>query len=102
VNDIHLLFCDAALSAGFIGVGAPEDHEVALGLGEFGVFLQGASCQVIGLQGKLLGLALLAEGATNVAIHGGVVLEKVLCLPPVERAGTSSTFSKCSGYVPLP
>jgi hypothetical protein len=34
-----------------------------------------------------LGLALLAEGATDVALHGSAVLEKMLCLSPVEQAG---------------
>ena len=34
-----------------------------------------------------MGLALLAEGAMDVALHGGVVLEEVLCLPPVEWVG---------------
>ena len=29
----------------------------------------------------------MAEGATDVALHGGVVLEEVLCLSPVEWAG---------------
>jgi hypothetical protein len=49
VNGVDLLFYDATLLAGFIGVGAPEYHEAALSLGELGVFLLGASCQVIGL-----------------------------------------------------
>ena len=34
-----------------------------------------------------MGLALLAEGATNVALHGGVVLEMMLCLPPMKWVG---------------
>jgi hypothetical protein len=42
---------------------------------------------VIGVRGRLLGLALLAEGATDVAPHGGAVLQKMLHLPTVERAG---------------
>jgi hypothetical protein len=29
----------------------------------------------------------LAKGATVVALHGGIVLKEVLCLPPVEWAG---------------
>jgi hypothetical protein len=32
VNGVHLLLGDAMLLAGFIGLGALEDHEVALGL----------------------------------------------------------------------
>ena len=68
-------------------MGSPKDHEAALGLWELDVFLLGAFCQVAGLQGKLLGLALSTEGATDVALHGGVVLEEVLYLPPVEWVG---------------
>jgi hypothetical protein len=34
-----------------------------------------------------LGLALLAEGATDVNLHGRAVLEEMLWLPPVEGAG---------------
>jgi hypothetical protein len=49
VNGVDLLFYDAALLAGFVGVGAPKYHEAALSLKELGVFLLGASCQVIGL-----------------------------------------------------
>jgi len=49
VNRVHLLFGDAALLVGFIGVGAPEDREAAIGLWELIVFLLGASCRVIGL-----------------------------------------------------
>jgi hypothetical protein len=45
---------------------------------ELGVFLLGASCRVIGLQGRLLGLALWAEGVTDVALHCSKVLEEVL------------------------
>ena len=78
MNSVHLLFGDAALPAGFIGVGALEDHAAALGLKELSVFLLGISRWVTGLQGRLLGLALLVEGAMDVALHGGVVLEVVL------------------------
>jgi len=87
VNGVHLLFDDAALSAGFIGVGAPEDHEAALGLGELGVFLLGTSRWVTGLQGRLSRPSLLAKGATNVALHDSAIIEEVFCLPPVEWAG---------------
>ena len=43
VNSVHLLFGDAALSEGFVGVGAPKDSEVALSLKELGVFRLGVS-----------------------------------------------------------
>ena len=43
--------------------------------------------QVIGLRGRLLGLALLDEGAMDVALHGSIVLEEVPGLPPMEQAG---------------
>jgi hypothetical protein len=85
VDGIHLLFGDVALPTGFICLGAPKDHEAALSLGELILFPLGAVHQVTGLRGRLLGLALLAEGATDVALHGGVVLEKMLCLPTMER-----------------
>ena len=87
MNSVHLLFSDAALPMVFVGMGAPEDHEAALGLQELGVFLLGPSYWFASLQGRLLGLALLAEGAIDVTLHGGIVLEEVLCLPPVEWAG---------------
>jgi hypothetical protein len=96
VNDIHLLFSDMALLARFVGMGAHEDHEAALGLGELSVFLLGTSRWVTNLQGKLMGLALLVEGAANVALHGSVVLEEVLRLPSWNGQGASSAFSKCS------
>jgi hypothetical protein len=82
VDGVHLLLGDAALPARFIRLGAPEDHEATLSLGELIVFLLGTVRRVTGLRGRLLGLALLAEGATDVALHGSVVLEKMLCLPP--------------------
>jgi len=87
VNSVHLLFGDAALPMGFIGVGAPEDHEAALGLGELGVFLLGTSRWVTGLQGRLSGPSLLAKGATDVALHDSAIIEEVFCLPPVEWVG---------------
>jgi hypothetical protein len=87
VNGVHLLVGDVALLVGFISLGAPKDHEAALGLGELIVFLLGTVHQVTSLWGKLLGLALLAEGATNVNLHGRAVLEEMLWLPPVEGAG---------------
>ena len=81
VDDIHLLLDDAALSMGFIRLGAPKDHEATLGLRELVVFLLGTVHQVAGLRGRLLGLALLAEGATDVALHGSTILEEMLRLP---------------------
>jgi hypothetical protein len=87
VDDILLLLGDPALPVGFVRLGALKDHEAALGLGELIVFLLGTVCWVTGLRGRLLGLALLAEGATDVALHGGTVLEKMLCVPLVEQAG---------------
>jgi hypothetical protein len=41
VDDVHLLFSDVALPMGLVCLGAPEDHEALLGLGELGVFLLG-------------------------------------------------------------
>jgi hypothetical protein len=82
VNNVHLLLDDAALPAGFIRLEAPEDHEAALGYGELVVFLLGTICQVVGLQGMLMGLALLAKGATDIGLHGGAVLEKMFRLSP--------------------
>jgi hypothetical protein len=85
VGGVHLLG-DAGLPAGLIHLGAPKDHEATLGLRALVVFLLGAVRWVIGLQGRLLGLALLAEGATDVALCGSIVLEEVPSLPP---CGTS-------------
>jgi hypothetical protein len=102
VNGVHLLVGDVALLVGFISLGAPKDHEAALGLGELIVFLLGTVRRVTSLWGKLLGLALLAEGATDVNLHGRVVLEEMLWLPPVEGQGASSAFSKCSVCAPHP
>jgi hypothetical protein len=85
VDGIHLLFSDVALLAGFICLGTPEDHEAALDLRELIIFLLGIIRRVTGLWGRLLGLALLAKGATDVALHGGAALEKMLCLAPRNR-----------------
>ena len=82
VNGIHLL-----LPVGLVRLGPPEDHEAALGLEQLIVFLLDAIHWVTSLQDKLLGLALLAEGAMDVALHGSTVLEKMLRLPPMERVG---------------
>ena len=83
VDGIHLLLGDVAL-ARFICLGALEDHEATLNLGELIVFLLGTIRRVAGLRDRLLGLALLAEGATDVALHDSIVLEKMLHLPPME------------------
>jgi hypothetical protein len=87
VEDIHLLLGDVTLLAGFICLEAPEDHAAALDLRELVVFLLGAVHRVTRLWGRLLGLALLAKGATDVALHGCIVFEKMLRLPPMEWAG---------------
>jgi hypothetical protein len=49
VNGVHLLVGDVALLVGFISLGAPEDHEAALGLGELIVFLLGTVRRVTSL-----------------------------------------------------
>ena len=49
MDGIPLLLGDAELLAGFIRLGAPEDHEVALDLRELVVFLLGAVHWVTGL-----------------------------------------------------
>ena len=41
VDGVHLLLGDATLPERLIRLGAPEDHEAALGLGELVVFLLG-------------------------------------------------------------
>jgi hypothetical protein len=47
----------------------------------------------------------LAKGATNVALHGGIVLEEVLCLPSMEWAGVLEhlleVFWACASLVGL-
>jgi hypothetical protein len=87
VDDVHLLLSYVALSMGLVRLGAPEDHEIAIDLGELGVVLHGSIHEFASLRGWLLGLALLAKGATDVAPDGGTTFEEVLCLPTVERAG---------------
>ena len=82
MNDVHLLLGDAALLVRFIGLGAPEDHEAALGLKELIVFFLGSVRWVTSLWGRLLGHALLAEGAIDLALFGSIVLEEMLRLPP--------------------
>jgi hypothetical protein len=61
VDNIHLLLDDAVLPAGLVRLGALQDHEAAIDLRELAVFLLGIVCRVAILQGRLLGLALLAE-----------------------------------------
>jgi hypothetical protein len=76
-----------------------------LGLEELVVLLLGIIHRVTGLRGRLLGLSLLAEGATDVALHGGTVLEKMLRLPPMEWVGgferLLEVFRVCSAPVGL-
>jgi hypothetical protein len=105
VDGVHLLLSDATLLAGFIYLEAPDDHAAALDLRELVVFLLGAIRWVTSLWGRLLGLALLAEGATDVALHGCIVFEKVLRLPPMERVGglerLLKVFQTCNAPVGL-
>ena len=99
VDGIHLLLGDAALLAGLIHLGALKDHE------ELVVFLLGTIHRVIGLRGRLLGLALLAKGATDVALHGGTVLEEMPILLPVEWVGglkrLLEVFQECTAPMGL-
>jgi hypothetical protein len=44
VDGVHLLLGDVALQVGLVRLGALEDHEAALGLGELSVFLIGVVC----------------------------------------------------------
>jgi hypothetical protein len=39
VDGVHLLLCDAALPARLVRLGAPEDHEAAIGLKKVSVIL---------------------------------------------------------------
>jgi hypothetical protein len=78
VDGIHLLLGDAALPAGLICLGAPEDHEAAIGLKKLGVVLWGDVWWFASLGGRLLVLSLLAEGAADVAPDGGTVFQEVL------------------------
>ena len=63
-----------ALPVGLVRLGAPKDHEAAIGLRELGVFLLGAIRWVAGLRGKLLDFALFDKGATDVTPNGSIVL----------------------------
>jgi hypothetical protein len=87
VDSVHLLLSGEALPVGLIRLKAPEGHKAALSLGELVVFLLGIVRLVVDLLGRLLGLALLAEGATDVALHGSAVLEEVPGLPLVKWVG---------------
>jgi hypothetical protein len=44
VDGVHLLLCDAALPVRFVCLGAPEDHEEALGPRELVAFFLGVVC----------------------------------------------------------
>jgi hypothetical protein len=87
VDGVHFLLDDAALLAGFICLGAPKDHVATTSLRKLGVILWGGVCRLISLVGRLLGLALLAEGAMDVSRNGGTIFEEVLRLSLMERAG---------------
>jgi hypothetical protein len=93
VDGVHLLLGYVVLPVGLVRLGATEDHEVELRLGKLGVLL-GVVRPFTSLPGRLLGHALLAKDATNVAPDGGTVLEEVLCLSLWNRQGPSSVFSK--------
>jgi hypothetical protein len=67
VDGVHLLLGDAALPTGLVCLGAPVDHEIAIGLEELGAILEDGVCCFVGLWGWLLGLALLGKGAMDVA-----------------------------------
>ena len=56
VDGVHLLLGDAALPVGLMRLGAPEDHEAALGLRELVVFLLGSISWVISLWGRFWAL----------------------------------------------
>ena len=51
VKGVHLLLGDTALPVGFILLGAPENHEAAIGLKELSVVLRGSVRWVAGLWG---------------------------------------------------
>jgi hypothetical protein len=73
-----------------------------IGLRKLSVVLWGGVRRLASLRGRLLGLALLAEGSTNVAAIGGTVFEEVLCLSPCNGQGALSAFWKCSGRAQHP
>jgi hypothetical protein len=83
VDDLHLLFDDAALPVGLVRQGAPEDHEIAIDLGELSVVLRAGVHWFTSLRGWLLGLTMLAKGVVDVAPDGGAILEEVIRLPSV-------------------
>jgi hypothetical protein len=86
MDGMDLLLSDAVVPAGFVCLGAPKDHQAAIGLGELSVFLKGCFGRVASLRGRLLGSALWAKGATDVAPHSGVVFQDMPHLAAVERA----------------
>jgi hypothetical protein len=49
-----------------------------------------------------LGLALLAKGATDVALDGGSILEEVLCLPFMEWVGGFERLLEVLGVHGMP
>ena len=102
VDSVHLLLGDAVLPAGLVHLGALEDHEAAIGLKEFGVVLYGSVRWLASLQGRLLGLALLAEGAMDVAPDGGTIFEEVLRLPPMEQEGGLKSLLEVLGACTSP
>jgi hypothetical protein len=100
VDNVHLLLSDVVLLAGFIRLGAPKDHEAMVSLRKLSVIFWGSIHRLASLGGRLLGLALLAEGAMDVASNCGTVFEEVFAYPSCNGQGASSTFLKCSGCAP--
>ena len=99
---IHLLLSDAVLSVGFVHLGSPKDHEAAIDLRKLDVVVRGDIRRLADLRGRLLGLALLAEGATDVALDGGAVFEEVLRLPPMEQEGGLKRLLEVLGARTMP
>jgi hypothetical protein len=99
VDDVHLLLNEAALTSGHVRLGAPENHEAVLGHTKLGVLL-GTVCWFAGLRSQLLGLALLAKGAMDVAPVGSTVLEEVLRLPCGKGRGPRAPSRSARGAHP--
>jgi hypothetical protein len=93
---------DAALPAGLICLGVPEDHEAAIGLRKLGVVLRGNVWWFTSLGGRLLVLSLLAEGAADVAPDGGTVFQEVLCQSSMEWTGGLDRLLEALGACAAP
>lgn len=101
LQTIHLLLSDPALTARLVGLGATKDHEALLSLRELGVLPLSTVSLRTDLLGKHLGLDLQDEGTPDVAPHGCTVLEEVLDMQAVERAGPLERFLKVFGSLAL-